>query len=86
MADNLRCPHEECGFWGIPLEKLPVLSVEAIRAAAHECVLWHGEEVKCIRDPRFSQDPEAEDLFDPADNPDSEDEMPQTGRQLRLAL
>lgn len=67
------CPKHACGFWGIPLEKVD--SLKDISDDKYECCLWHEAKEKCSRNPRFSDDPSAEDYFDPApDELQDEDE------------
>lgn len=79
MADQERCPEEECGSWGIPLESMEALATltqEDLDPANEECCLWHELQAKCIRDPRYSQDPEAEDCYNSADEiEDLEDDV-----------
>lgn len=75
MAGELHCPREQCGAWGIPLEGIEAvatLTPEDLDPANEECCLWHEVELKCIRDPRYAQDPEAEDYFNNADEVDQQ--------------
>jgi len=65
------CPKQECGFWGVPLEK--VTSLADLTEDQFECCLWHEVQLKCSRDPRFANDPDTEDYFDPASDDELED-------------
>ncbi len=56
------CPKHECGFWGIPLEKLGDL--RSLSDEQYECCLWHETHEKCRRNPCFRNDPDAEDCLD----------------------
>ena len=68
------CPKCGCGFWGILLEKMPD-DLRDLSDDLFACCLWHETGVKCSRDPRFLNDPEAEDGFDPVDSTELEDEV-----------
>ncbi len=90
MAGELRCPQEECGAWGIPLEnveQLATLTPEDLDPAKQECCLWHELEMKCLRDPRYRDEPEAEDCFNSVDDSGIvEDEEGPVEGQLKLPL
>ena len=68
------------------VEALAFLTPEDLDPANEECCLWHEVELKCIRDPRYSQDPDAQDYFGPADDEIPEEEMEPVEGQLRLPL
>jgi hypothetical protein len=63
MTNAESCPKHACGFWGVPLEK--VGSLEDLSEDKGECCLWHESKEKCVHDPRFTNDPDAQDYFDP---------------------
>ena len=68
---NEPCPKHECGFWGIPLEKL--CDLRSLSDEQYECCLWRESREKCRRNPRFQNAPDAEDCFDPVTPEDFED-------------
>ncbi|MBI2859009.1 MAG: hypothetical protein HYX90_08020 [Chloroflexi bacterium] len=77
MVKGEPCPKHACGFWGMPLGKLPKL--KELSDDKFECCLWHESKKKCNRNPRFQSDPKAQDCFDPAS-----DEPPEQIRRRTL--
>lgn len=60
------CPKRGCGFWGVPLDT--ITSLWEVSEEKFVCsLMWYSPGVKCIRDSRFANDPEAEDYFEPRD-------------------
>ena len=72
MTRTKVCPKDQCGFWGIPLKSLDDL--RSLSEKQFQCCLWHESKAKCSRDPRFTNDPDAEDYFDPVAADEFEDE------------
>lgn len=76
------CRKHACGFWGIPLGKLPKL--KELSDDKFECCLWHESKKKCNRNPRFQSDPKAQDYFVLASDKPPEQITRRTGRRSHI--
>jgi len=70
MTESKRCPENDCQFWAIPLRSLTDLY--EVPKKGERCCLYLEVEAKCVRNPRFSDDLEAEDHFQEVDEEELE--------------